>query len=264
MKQINLIVLIAFLSLSAIIVSCKKKKEDPQPTGPTCSTLLTSDTIVYSGSFTGTDIKKYTYNSSKKLVKIEYIYLPNTAVNNYDTIVYVGGNISTVQNFNTGNPTPNSTNTYTYTSGQLTSVHEVGDNGAPFDRTRTFTYTSGVLSSMVVTYTSGASNGEPDNLTNITFTSGNITSADLGVSMGGPATIVYDVTGPNPYLGMNNDSEDIIKMFSANNATSAYSNIAPGSPFFTNSYTYSNGRVRTITETDGTDTQTHTLTYTCL
>ncbi|MFL5728612.1 MAG: hypothetical protein ACJ75J_03900, partial [Cytophagaceae bacterium] len=249
-----------------LIISCKKKKEDPTPAGPTCSNLLTNDTITYSGSQTGTEYRKYIYNASKQLTKIEYTYSPSLVYSAFDTIIYNGGKIDSVNTYNIGNSTPKATNAYMYTSGILTSVSETGSNSnGAFVRTRTYTYTSGKISAMTVAYgATGSAGSGPENFNNIVFTNGNISSADLGASFGGTATVVSDVTAPNPFLGLNNDPTDIVAMFSANNPTSAYSNLAPGSPFFTRTYTYANGRVKTMTETGGSSTAAHVYTYTCL
>jgi hypothetical protein len=266
MKHINFSILIAFLSLSAIIISCKKKKE-PEPIVPTCTYLLTRDSIEYSGSSSGTEIRTYSYNANKKIVKITYTYPPSTAISSYDTIAYqVNGEIASVKNFTPLNPTPNSIFTYTYTSGKITTVDESGSNAnGPYVRTRTLTYTSGLVSSQTVVYTSGSKiSGVPETISSITFTGGNI-SAFTSSDLGGAVTIVNDLTAPNPFYGLNNDPTDITKLFDANNVTSAYPTaFGPSFPLLTATYTYSNGRVATQTQTAAGSTAAHNYTYTCL
>jgi hypothetical protein len=252
---------------TVVVTSTCASSSAPTTVNVPAALIAQENIVTTGGTYPGTQKKVYKYNANKKLVKIEYTYSPNTLYSSYDTITYNGSNeIVTVKSYNVGNGTAFTTKTYTYTSGRITKVNEVGTNGnGAFNSDRNFTYTSGVLSAQTVVYNSGsASGGGPENISSIVFTAGNPTSADLGLSFGGAATITYETTAPNPYYGLNND-DDIILMFPKNNATSAYSNAAPGSPFFTTSYTYSNGRVATITDDDGNGgTRVNTITYVCL
>jgi hypothetical protein len=267
MKNINLI-LSMMLAFGLSFSGCKKDDPDPDPVIPACTNVISQEVEIYDdGANVDTTTKVYIYNANKKLVKITYAYNSNP-VSNFDTIAYnASGEITTVKKYSVGNPTPFETNTYTYTSGRITSVIEEGNNGAPYNRTRTFTYNgSGVLTDQDVVYNSGSSSGDgPENINSIVFTGGNPTAADLGFSFGGTVTLEYDLTASNPYLGLNNDAEDILKMFPANNVTTAFPDASPGTPFFTRSYTYANGRVSTITETDGGGgSTTTTITYACI
>lgn len=267
MKKINYILLVALIAAPFFFSSCKKKKDDPAPAQSPCTNVIAQESLVTTGGTSaGTETRVYYYNANKKLVKIEYAWSPNITYSNYDTITYNGSNeIVTVKSYSVGNGTPSTTKTYTYTSGKITNVNELGTNGlGPYNSDKSFTYTSGVLSAQTVIYNSGSSSGNgPENIASIVFTAGNPTSADLGSGFGGTATLTYETTAPNPYLGLNND-DDILKLFSANNCTSAYSDAAPGSPFFTNAYTYANGRVSTITDTNNGGTRVNTITYVCL
>ncbi|HXA01491.1 MAG TPA: hypothetical protein VNW99_05845 [Cytophagaceae bacterium] len=260
-----------YLIFSALIATCIlfsgcKKKHDTTPAPIPCTTLVSQeDIVVTGGSFPGTSKNVYKYNANKKLVKIEYTYSPGTTYGSFDTIIYNGSNqITNVKSYNVGNPTPTYTSIYYSTGSRIDSVNQVGNNGSPYNSTTIFTYTLGLPSAQSVRYDVGASNGGPQNISSIVFTNGNVTSANLGVSFGGAATITNETTAPNPYLGLNN-KVDILLMFDANNATSVYSNAAPGSPLFTKAYTYLNGKVNTITDNDGNGgTRVNTITYTCL
>jgi hypothetical protein len=185
----------------------------------------------------------------------------------YDTVIYkANGEIDSVKTYD-GSGNIEMTKKYTYTSGKITSVIEKGTNGnGAYERIRTFTYNgSGQLTAVAVNYTLGSQNGGgPENISGITYTGGNITGGTIDMGFPVAVTIEYDLTSPNPYLGMNIDTEDPLTMFSANNVAKAYANASPGSPFFEMSYTHANGRVKTIEEGEiGDYSRVTTLTYTC-
>jgi hypothetical protein len=258
MKNISHKLLIAICACQFIIFGCKKKKEEPVPQ-PACNAMIAQEDIVFTGRAVSTGKYVYKYNSNKKLVKKEYNY--DNVYTSYDTIVYNGNNeIVTVSAHNTNSPSVSQrTMTYTYTSGKITRINETGETDAygPYDVDWNFTYISGALYSVIPEMNIGIFPGA-DTITSIVFVNGNISSADFK-GLGGPITVISETTAPNPYYGLNNDF-DLAKMFNANNATSSYFNSSPSSPIESKSYTYLNGRVHTIIESDAVTT----ITYICL
>lgn len=266
-KFVFFTVLLAVFTLA--ITNCKKK-DDPEP-DPECSYVLTQETEVTvdstNGNSTSTGTTVYTYNSSKKVVKITRSF--GGTVSSYDTVIYAGnGEIDSVNTYNSSG-TETGTLEYTYSGGKIASIKETGTNtNGAFTRTHAYTYNgSGQLTDYVITYSVGTPETEElQSITAMGYTGGNITSGTVTMN-GAPAaasTIEYETTAPNPYKGLNTNPDEVLEMFSANNATTAYANAAPTMPFFNYTYTYQDGRVKTIFYGEtGQYSVTNTLTYEC-
>ena len=158
------------------------------------------------------------------------------------------------------------TNTYTYTSGLLTSVNEVGtnDSGA-YTRNRAYTYNGNKLATQSLIYSVGVAeaNGGPENIDSIVYSGNNFHTAYL-IDMSTAVTLTFDQTAANPYYGLNFDSDDFLDMFNPNNLTEAYATATPSTIFANNTYTYSSGRVATITDITRTPNVVTTVVYTGL
>ncbi len=251
--------IIAVLTLA--IFSCKKDKNETTNTVPAKVYLLTEDSIV-NQTYSSKNVRQFIYNSSKKLVKIEYTTPPQTAYSQFDTLIYnTDGTLHIVNTCLAAFPAyPYATKTYTWTSGKITSIVETGNNGSAYTRTRAYIYsTSGYPSSMTVTYTTGSGTGEPETFTNLVYANGNLTNARLEGF--GPAVATTDLTAANPYLGMNVYTDNLDLMFNKNNLTLARLDTVPNTVFVTKTYTYSNGRVATIHTVDQYGTSDNWLTY---
>ena len=250
--------LAAFFTFS--IFSCKKKS-----TGTSCTTLIVKDSSVSNST---TTVRTFKYNTDKKLVKVTYSYKNgNNTSTEFDTIMYsTPTQISMVKRYRYtgGIPTVFETNTYTYTGGVITNVNEVGinTNGA-YNRNRVFTYTNNVISDMTVTYNSGSNSGEPLHIRNIVVRNGNLASGFL-VDESADITIETSLTAPNPYYGLFFESRNFLDFFCQNNVTAIYPTSMPNNKIEDNSYTYSSGRVATITRSGGGGTMVTTVFYDCL
>lgn len=262
--------ILSSLVIGALFSSCKKEETTPDPgTGggtPTTTYLISTDSTT-DGNVSNTQVRAFTFNSSKKVVKVKYKYGTSTTFDSYDTVSYnTSGQVSKVEQFNIGNSIASETNTYNYTTGQLTSVNESGTNSnGAYVRTRTFSYTSGKITAQTVVYTTGSGTGEPENITSIGYTGNNMTSASIDI--GGtiyPVTVTYDLTAGNPYYGLNYDASDFINMFSQNNILKAYVTAIPTQIFADFSYTYTNGRVATYTDVAQTTPRTTYVSYQAL
>jgi hypothetical protein len=248
------------LILSALLVgtffsACKKtetKVDEPvvTPTPTPAVVYGISKDSTYDGTANNTQVRLFTYNSGKKLVRVQYKQGTSTTYGNKDTLIYNGsGQLSKVESTSkNGTVTVTSTNTYNYTSDLLTSVNENGSNSnGAFIRTRTFTYSGGKLSGQAVTYSSGSGgSGGPENITSIVFSGNNMSSADL--TGNGNITFTSETTAPNPYYGLNLRSDDFINNFNQNNITKGYLTATPTMILLNNTYTYADGRVATITD----------------
>ena len=258
-------VILGICIIGVVFGSCKKKSKDETPAPPSLTYVLTKDSS-YSNN-NNQYVKKFDYNSSKKLVKVSYKYGSSTSYTDYDTIYYnSSGKVSKVESYYAGNSVPVSVNTYNYTSDVLTSVHETGvNNNGAYDRTRTFTYSGGKLATQTVAYTTGSSgDGGPENIASVVYTGNNITSADLtGMGL---VTLTWETTAKNPYYGLNYQSDDLLSMFCQDNALKVYMTSDPTQVFMDRSYTYADGRVATITEVQSNGgsqvTWTNVMSYT--
>ena len=245
-----------------ILASCKKDKKSSD-SGDTSSpkTVISKDSSDDGTNTNNRQVRLFTYNSSKKLIKVSYKNGTSTTYTDYDSITYSGEYISSVKSYTVGNPTPYATTTYTFTSENLTSTHEIGSNSnGAFVRDRTFTYTSGVLSAITVVYTSGSNDGSPENISSIVFTSGNISSAYLS-DIPAAATLTADLTAPNPYYGLDFKTDDPLNIFNKNNVLKAYPTGFPSNPLLDYSYTYANNRVATITDNTKSPVLVTYITY---
>jgi hypothetical protein len=263
--------LILSVALFAIAFASCKKKETTTPDEPTTTTgsttggtpstvFLISRDSTSNGTTTNDQVRKFEYNSSKKLLRVWYKQ-GTGAFNSRDTVVYnTSGHVSKVERFNTGSSVASTSNVYNYVAGVLTTVNETGNNGAPFVRTRTFTYTAGKLSAQTIVYTTGAVSGGPSDITNIVFNGNNMSTANLtGI---GAVTLTSSTTAPNPYYGLNFNTDDFINMFNQNNILQAYLTATPAQMFENSTYTYLNGRVATKTDLTSTPNKITTLSFT--
>lgn len=257
--------------IGALVTSCKKE-EDPAPTTTTTPTststyLISMDSTTTTEVGQSTRVRKFSYNSSKKLIKVEYKYLPSSTYTNYDTLIYnVNGTLSCTYNYSVGNSTANSSNVLYYNgSGELTSIDETGTDYSTsppvaFAKTHTFTYASGKISTMTSVYTSGANGNSNDTLTDFVYVGNNISTL---IYNGMPVTATVSTTAPNPYYGLGSDPTDFIYMVNQNNILTAYLTADPTQIFENNSYTYADGRVSIITsdKTDNNGTPYTNVTY---
>ena len=259
MKTKNLfysVLVVSALVIAFSLGGCKKDKTTENTT-PSKVYLLSKDSTASTGS---NYVKKYYYNSSKKLVKINYYYLGT--LSQFDTLIYnTDGTVQKVNSYNVYLPTiPYETKTYTFTSGNITTVVETGtNNNGSYSRTRTFTYSASYPQTMTVVYSSGAGEGNPENFTDMVYTNGNITSAHL--TGYGPVVATTDLTAANPYLGMNVETDQIDVLFNKNNMTQARLDTLTNEVFFTRTFTYANGRLATIHSVENSSTYDTWLTY---
>ncbi len=233
--------------IGAFFTSCDTKDETtPTPTAggttttPTVSYLIYKDSTTITGSSPSTEVRKFSYNSSKKLVKVEHRELPSASYSVFDTLIYNGsGQLITVKNYSVSNATANQTSTYTYNgSGQLTKVVQVVMNTST---TFSYTYTSGKITGMIA---SNSTNGLT--ISNIVYNGDNIASF---IFDGDPTTATTETTAANPYYGLNFDPTDFINMINKNNMLMAYSTADPTIFIQNTKYTYANGRVATSIDT---------------
>jgi hypothetical protein len=265
MKRTTLLLILTLTSI-VFVSSCKKVHHDPRPQTPSCTEtdiIAQEDKVITGGSNPLTYKKVYKYNSSNKIVKIEYTYAPNTFYTYFDTIIYNGGNVSFVNTYSTADPAnPTRTNQHFYTGSRQDSINDIGTNGnGPYNKMVKFTYVSGVLSAQTVRYDLGTSPAGNTDISSITYTNGNVSS---DVVAAGAVTLTTETTAPNPFLGLN-ISNDILILYNSNNVTSGYLTASPSTILFSTSYTYKNGKVKTITSGDGNGgTLVNTITYVCL
>lgn len=259
----KIIVFFWAIALAFAISSCNGTN-DPNPDQ---TFLLVKDSTYYPlSSASSTEVRLFAYNSNKKLVRVQYRWGTNTYFGQRDTIIYnANGQVSMVLT-HYFQPTAIillQANTYSYTNGILTSVNEVSTNpNQSYDRTRTFTYTNEKLSAQTVVYASGTPVDDgPGDLTNIVFVGNNVSTGVLDGK--DPVTVTVDLTAPNPYYGLNFDSKDFINMFCQNNILKAYKTNTPLSLLENCSYTYSNGRVASISHIKdvNSDESVSILTY---
>lgn len=239
--------------ISALFTSCKKEDEAAPTTTtnttPTLTYLISLDSTTSTDINQSTKVRKFTYNSSKKLIKVEYKYMPNSTYTNFDTLIYnVNGTLACVYNYSVGNNTANSTYVLYYNgSGQLTTVDETGTDysttpNVAFAKTHMFTYTSGKITSMLSEYTSGANGNTNDTITNIVYNGDNMASL---VYNNNPVTATTSTTALNPYFGLGFDPTDFVNHINKNNMLQAYLTSDPTQIVEDNSYTYADGRVAT-------------------
>lgn len=251
-----------------LTTSCKKS--DTTTTGPTPTPtpvqtvfMIYKDSMYAAGTTSNTTVKTYIYNSSKKLVKINYFkYSPTVNFYKSDTLIYnSSGQVVTVKTFSTGATTPTKTQNMSYNgSGQLTLVSETGNNGSSYTLTGTYVYSSsasGKPSSYTSVY-SPTTAGTGDNVSSIVYTSGNMTSCIFDTFT---ITATNDLTAANPYYGLYNDGTDFINLFNQNNVLKAQDNSATPNILANNSYSYNNGRVSRITDQNNTPNYITDITY---
>jgi hypothetical protein len=241
---------------ATLFASCKKSGSST----PTLTYLISQDSATDGVNMNNNLIRHFAYNSSKKLVKVSYEYGTSGNFNQYDTVYYNGnGTVSKVERYN---GSLYATNLYNYTSGLLTSVNESGtnDSGA-YVRNRAYTYSGNKLASQSLVYSVGVSdqNG-PENIDSIVYSGNNFSTAYLQ-DMSTGVTLTFDVTAPNPYYGLNFDSNDFLDMFNPNNITEAYATATPSTIFLHDTYTYSSGRVATITDLTQSPSYVTTISY---
>lgn len=245
--------------IGALYTSCKKE-DDPAPTTtgggtttPALTYLIDKDSSTSSNVSHTTTVRKFTYNSSKRLIKVEYKYVPDLTYSNFDTLIYnSSGQLTSVINTVNGTSFGISYNG----SAQITTVMEDGyDNSTSpstlYTRVHTFTYTAGKITGMMSEYTSGANGNSNDTITNIVYSGNNIASLIYNNT---PVTAETSTTAANPYYGLAFDPSDFINMINQNNLTKAYMTSDPTQILAQASYTYANGRVATVTENNKDNT----------
>ena len=246
-------------ALLLIVTACQKDDES------TSSTYVISKDSTYNGNTSQTMVRLYEYNSSNRLVRVQYKIGTSSTYEAHDTIYYNGDSrVSKVETYVNGKDAAWVVAVYSYSSGVLSSVYEVGtnDNG-PYSLTRTYTYTGDKLSALSTAYTIGSNpNGPPDNFTDVIFTGSNITSVNLTGQ--GVITASYDLTATNPYYGLNYKTDYFINLFSKNNILKAYLISDPAKVFVDNAYTYIDGRVATVTDSAQEPAVTIKITYKAL
>lgn len=243
--------------IGALVTSCKKE-EDPAPTttgGGTTTPALTY--LIYMDSTTSTDVsqntevRRFTYNSSKKLIKVEYKYLPSTTYSNFDTLVYNStGQLVSNENYTIGgSSSPNRSYGLNYNgSAQISTINEGGEDystspSVTYAKVHTLSYTAGKLSGMTSVYTLGANGNSNDTITNIVYSGDNVASV---IYNNMAITATTSTTAPNPYYGLGLDPSDFIHLVNKNNMLQAYLTADPTLIMQDATYTYANGRVATI------------------
>lgn len=241
------------LVISAFFICCEN--DDNEPSGPIEIVVLDMSIETYSEQdYTSTDTSYYHYNDKGWLVKITYEAGDYKA---WDTIIYNNNKITNVNRFEEG-PEPAETYVFTYEGDNVKTVTET------YFETQvlyTYTYEGGKLASFTKTYVVGTiDQGEVESITNIVWEDGNMTSLDVVMhgSSAINASAEYD-TYPNPLPPINPD--DFIRFFCENNMTKAYVTDTPSEVFEENSYTYEDGRVKTISSTNEGGTWNVKLSY---
>jgi hypothetical protein len=235
--------------MAALFTSCDPKEEN-NPTPAASATTTPTSTPIYmiykdsaittqTGSSSSTEVRKFSYNSSKKLVKVEHRYLPNSSYTKFDTLIYNGsGQLITVKNYAVGNTAAYETSTITYNgSGQLTGIVQSG-------MSLTFSYTSGKITGIII---NSSTSGSSLTISNIVYNGDNIASL---IFDGDPTTATTETTAANPYYGLNFDPTDFVNMINKNNMLMAYSTADPTIIIQNTTYTYADGRVATSIDTD--------------
>jgi YD repeat-containing protein len=261
--------LLSAVLMATFFTSCGPKDETtPTPTAsgtttPTPTYLIYKDSAIttQTGSSPSTEVRKFSYNSSKKLVKVEHKNLPSASYTEFDTLIYNGsGQLITVKNYSVGNTVAHQTSTVSYNgSGQLTSIVQVDMNTSI---TFSYTYTSGKITGIIA--------GDPSTngvtISNIVYNGDNVVSL---IFNGDPTTATFETTAANPYYGLNFDPFDFVNMLNKNNMLMAYSTADPTSIIQNTKYTYLDGRVATsvdvsvddsVSPAETTTTTTH-ITY---
>ncbi len=258
-------IILSVVLIGTLFSSCKKK----DTTAPALTYVISKDSS-YTADPSQTQVRKFKYNSSKKLVEVQYKHGGSLTYFDHDSIYYnVNGQVSQVISSPIGdNANAQATNTYTYTNNLLTSVHEVGTTTInnveiAYDRTRTFTYTGGKLSAQTVVYSAdpGSIPTDKDNISNIVFTGNNMSSALIpGLASG--VALTFDTSTANPYYGLNFRSDDFINLFNPNNLLKASTTAAPSKTLEDNTYTKDvNGRITKIVNNSQSPTVATAITY---
>lgn len=256
--------------IGALFTSCKKEDEETPattntPTTPTTTYLISMDSTTSSDVSQSTRVRKFSYNSNKKLIKVEYKYLPSSTYTNYDTLVYNStGQLVTINNYSVGNTTtPNKTYGLNYNgSAQISTVDESGldystSPATTYAKVHTYSYTSGKITGMTSVYTLGANGNSNDTITNITYTGNNISTL---IYNNNAITATVDLTAPNPYYGLGLDPTEFIDMANKNNILQAYLTADPTMILVNQTHTYANGRLATSTDTEVDDSVTPPVT----
>jgi YD repeat-containing protein len=252
--------LLSAVLMAALFTSCGTKDETtPTPTasGTTTTTptyLIYKDSVITTktGS-SSTEVRKFLYNSSKKLIKVEHKNLPSASYTEFDTLIYNGsGQLITVKNYSVGNTVAHQTSTVSYNgSGQLTSVVQL--NTPNSITTFSYTYTSGKITGIIA----GNPSTNGVTISNIVYNGDNVVSL---IFNGDPTTATFETTAANPYYGLNFDPFDFVNMLNKNNMLMAYSTADPTSIIQNTKYTYVDGRVATSIDTDVDTTVTPAVT----
>ena len=264
--------------IASFVSSCKKKDEAAPETPATVTPTLTY--MIYMDSTTSTDVnqntevRRFTYNSSKRLIKVEHKYSPSTTYTNYDTLIYnSSGQLISNTNYSIGGGPTNKCYTITYNgSGQMTTIDESGldystNPATAYVKVHMFTYTAGKISGMTSTFSSGANGNKNDTITNIVYAGDNLASV---IYDNMPITATISTAAPNPYYGLGMDPTDFVNVINKNNMLQAYLTSDATILLQDATYTYANGRVATITNKNWdnntvpnfvTDTSTTTITY---
>ena len=240
--------------IGALFSSCKKNDATPTTTTttttttPTVTYLISKDSATSTNPSQSTEVRRFTYNSSKNLVKVEHKPLPGSVYTNFDTLIYnTNGQLTTVKNYAVGSTTANQTSTVSYNgSGQLTTVAQLSiQNSTPYASSTAYTYTSGKITGVISVDTSA--NGSNDTITNIVYNGDNIASL---IYDGQSVTATVSTTAANPYYGLNFDPTDFINVINKNNMLMAYFTSNPTSILQNTTYTYADGRVATSIDTN--------------
>lgn len=241
--------------IGALFTSCKKEDDEAPATTttttPTLTYLISMDSTTSSDVSRNTEVRKFTYNSSKRLIKVEYKYLPNTTYSDFDTLIYnSSGQLVSNENYSIGgSSSPNRSYGLNYNgSAQISTINEGGEDystspSVTYAKVHTLSYTAGKLTSMRSEYTLGANGNSNDTITNIVYTGDNIASVIFNNM---PITATTSTTAPNPYYGLGVDPSDFVTLANKNNMLQAYLTSDPTLLVQDATYTYANGRVATI------------------
>lgn len=233
--------ILSALAAATFLSSCKK--DEDKAVVPSILTVVASDSSVSSDH---TEVKTYSYNANKKVVKVLIKYITSSYTSeSYDTIYYNSdGKVSKVENRGvySGEVFINRTQELTYTGGNLSMMIDSYSNwrksaSSSNSDTTKYSYVNGKLFKVDM--------GEGEVIDSITFVSNNIASA---VYQGMKIIVTSDLTAPNPYVNTMYSPQDFLSFANANNVLKAYAELKPEVPLENNSYTYSNGKVLTKTE----------------
>jgi hypothetical protein len=250
-------------------ISCSKGSTSNNNSNGDSTYVISEDSSFQIGNPGNNQVRVFTYNNNN-LIKVQYKQGGSASFTNYDTIYFANGYPSKVVSYNVGNPVAYDSSLYFYSGGLVDSMREIGtNNNGAYIATTIFVYNSSKLDSMSVHYYVGSPSGGgggPTALSSIVYSGNNFASAIAYTPSPVAVTITADLTASNPYYGLvfSGNVGSILSFFDKNNALKVFETSTPTNVLYNDSYTYSNGRVATYTDSTSSPYTTTNITYTKL